>query len=488
MATTSNLRKLLHRKSWEMCQPALSPLVPINTANGSFVVSDKFNLIPNSLAFFVQGASAIYRYDGDEDSWVQLPNSGIAGTFAAGSCGEFRALGAMGGAFNQAATAGGAASLTTNKTIVRSLAGRRIRVIAGTGVGFDGTIVSNTLGANAVITTSGGTFDATTQFQVFSGSLWFFNAGAGAVGFAVYDLATNAWTQRSVAGLPTTFGTEGQLVSTIGSAAFWDASTATAGAASSLTNSGKAWLTNQWANYQIRITAGTGVGQIRTVASNTNQVVTVSTAWTVSPDATSAYRFEGNEDFMYLLGNNAVTMYRFQVSTNTWTTLAPTAARAAAAGAGCSANWIDSAASWALALNGVPNALIQGGSVYKQNGRYLFSFRGGASNALDVYDIAANTWISGLAYGNQNETFTTGSSSFDFGGMIYLQKEATGRIFKFNLDDFVMQSFAANPLAQGTAVAGQKMFILPFQDGATTLSFLYTQRHSAAELFRMLVI
>ena len=224
------------------------------------------------------------------------------------------------------------------------------------------------------------------------------------------------------------------------------------------------------------------------MASNTNQVVTVSTAWTVSPDATSAYRFEGNEDFMYLLGNNAVTMYRFQVSTNTWTTLAPTAARAAAAGAGCSANWIDSAASWALALNGVPNALIQGGSVYKQNGRYLFSFRGGASNALDVYDIAANTWISGLAYGNQNETFTTGSSSFDFGGMIYLQKEATGRIFKFNLDDFVMQSFAANPLAQGTAVAGQKMFILPFQDGATTLSFLYTQRHSAAELFRMLVI
>lgn len=211
MATTFNLRKLLHRKSWERCTPS-----PVNTSAGSFIVSDKFNVIPNSLAYFVQGASAIYRYDGDEDAWLQLPNSGIAGVFGAGACGEFRALGAMGGVFTQTATAGGVSSITTNRTIVRSLAGRRIRVVAGTGVGFDGTIVSNTLGANAVITTSaGGTFDATTQYQIFSGSLWFQNAGAAA-GFGVYDLATNVWTARTATGL--TFGTDGQLISTLSSA------------------------------------------------------------------------------------------------------------------------------------------------------------------------------------------------------------------------------------------------------------------------------
>ena len=193
MATTFNLRKLLHRKSWEMCTPSLGPLSAVNTANGSFMVSDKTNLIPNSLAFFISGVSNIYRYDGDEDSWVQLPNSGLTGTFAAGSCGEFRAMSAMGGVFTQTATGGTTTTIITNKTIVRNISGRRIRVVAGSGVGYDGTIASVQLGANSVITVttpSAVAFDATTQFQVFSGSVWFMNAGTTAVGFGVYDLAT----------------------------------------------------------------------------------------------------------------------------------------------------------------------------------------------------------------------------------------------------------------------------------------------------------
>jgi hypothetical protein len=223
MPTVVNLKKLLHRKAPERCNAA-----PVNTAAGSFVVSDKFDVIPNSLAYLVTGASSIYRYDGDEDSWLQLPNSGLAGVFGPGACGEFRALGAMGGVFTQAATAGGANSITTNDTIVRSLAGRRIRVVAGTGLGFDGTIVSNTIGANAVLTTSGGTFDATTQYQIFSGSLWFQNAGAAA-GFGVYDLATNVWTARTATGV--TFGTDGQLISTLSSAGSFFTGTASAGGA-----------------------------------------------------------------------------------------------------------------------------------------------------------------------------------------------------------------------------------------------------------------
>jgi hypothetical protein len=478
MALVVNLRKLLHRKSWEPCTP-----LPVATVAGSFVVSDKFNLVPNSLAFYVANYSAIYRYDGDEDSWVQLPNSGLAGVFGAGACGEFKALGALGGVFNQTSTGGGVATINTNKTIVRSLAGRRLRVIAGLGLGFDGTVLSNTIGANAVITTSGGTFDATTVFQVFSGSLWVQGAGAAA-GFGVYDLATNAWTAKAATGL--TWGTDGQLVSTIGSAASFLTGTASAGAATTLTDGAEAWQTNQWANYQIRITGGTGAGQIRTVASNTGTVITVSAAWAVNPDATSVYSLEGNGDFFYLLGNNAVTMYRYSVAANTWTTLAPTAARAAAPGAGLTGNWVDSVSSWTLNSNGSPNLLTTGLS--KQNGRYILSFRGAGGNVLDVYDIALNTWLSGLPYGNQFETFTTGSNSFDHDGNVYIQKEATGRIFKFNINDWVMQSFSFNPLPQGAAVVGNKMFMLPYEDGASQIDFLYTMRNTGQELFRMLVI
>jgi hypothetical protein len=490
MATVINLKRILHRKNWEICTPSMGPNnATSGTTAGSFVASDKYNVNAKASAYFVNGPSLIYRYDAEQDGWMQIANSGIAGTYAAGACGEYRGLSAMGGVFTQTATAGGTATLTTNRTIVRNLAGSRLRVIAGTGVGFDGTIVSNTIGANAVITTSGSTvFDATTQYQVYAGSLWYFNPGTTAVGFSVYDVATNAWTARSVTNLPTAWGTAGQLVSTMGSAAVFASGTSTGtNTTTTLNNTGKAWATNQWANYQVRITSGVGAGQIRIISSNTATALTVAAAWTVTPDATSVYAIEGNDDYMYLLGNNAVTLYRFQISTNTWTVLAPTAARAANAAGGCSANWIESVSTWTLNANDSANALTVGSTLLKQNGRYIFSFRGGGSSGLDVYDIAANTWISTIAYGNANETFSAGTSSVDYAGNIYIQRDNTGRILRLELDTFSLQTFSAHAYSQGTTVEGCKMFIIPFVDGATTLPFIYTQVHSSNLLLRSMV-
>lgn len=480
MATTVNLRKLLHPKRWEMRTPS-----PATSVAGAFMVSDKFDLVTGAKAFLVTSATVAYMYEGDEDAWLQIPSGAITGTFGAGACGEFRALSAMGGVFTQTATAGGAGTITTNRTIVRNLAGARLRVVAGTGVGFDGNITSNTLGANSVITLPSGTFDATTQFQIFAGSLWVFVPGAGTVGFSVYDRATNAWTARSVTGIPTTFGTDGQLVSTIGSAATFATGTATAGGATTLTNGAKAWGTNMWANNQVRITAGTGIGQIRTIASNTGTVLTVSAAWTVNPDATSEYAIEGNGDYFYLMGNNAVTLYRFSVSGNSWSTLSPTAARAGAAGAGASANWIDSVTGW---NNETLVNHLQAGTIYRQNGRYIYSFRGGSSNVLDVYDIAANTWISGVAYANQQETFGAGSSSFDLEGKIYIHKESTGRVFVFDVAKNFLSGLSTNVIPQGAVLTGNKMFPLTYTDGAQDVHWIYQLRHTGTELNRLLLV
>ena len=485
MAITIKVKKMLHRKSMEMCTP-----VPVTNAAGHFFCGDRGGLMPQrDCNYLVAGVSAIYNYNADEDAWALLPASGATGTFAAGACGEFRALGAMGGVQDQTATAGTTTTLTTNKTITRNLVGSKIRVISGTGVGYEGTVASNTIGANSVITVtpaSSVAFNSTTVFRVWSGSLWFFNAGTAAVGFSVYDRATNAWTTKSVTNLPTAWGTTGQLVSTESLAGTFETGTSTgSNTTTTLNNTGKSWLVNAYTNYQVRITGGTGIGQIRTIASNTATALTVSVAWTVTPDATSVYAVEGNDDFFYLLGNASTALYKFVVSTNTWSTISPGSARGGVAGAGVTANWVDAVqdTDW----DGATGNLLTTG-VYKQNGRYIYSFRGGAANSLDMYDIAANTWVSAVDYGGRGETFTTGSSSTTFDGNIYIAKEATGRLFKFDVAQHTLGGLTTNLHPQSTATDGGKLLVIPYVDGSTKLPYLYVLQHTRVEMLRMMLV
>jgi len=253
--------------------------------------------------------------------------------------------------------------------------------------------------------------------------------------------------------------------------------TATSGTSTTLTNSAKAWATNQWCNSQVRITAGTGIGQIRTIATNTGTVLTVSAAWTVTPDATSVYAIESNQDHIYLVGNNAVTMYRYSRAANTWTTLAPTTARAAAPAAGASLNWVGKTgdANWALEAD-------------IKDGRYLYSVRGGASTVIDRYDIAGGTagagaWLA-LAYPGATETFTTGSSADWSGRYIYIRKDATNRFFKFSVRGNYMEALATNLYADGAAVLGCKIWVKDY-DGTDTLKWLYSLRNTGTELHRL---
>lgn len=65
--------------------------------------------------------------------------------------------------------------------------------------------------------------------------------------------------------------------------------TATAGAAATITDTSKAFTTNQWVGGTITLTGGTGSGQTRTVSSNTGTVITVSPAWSPIPAAGTTY-------------------------------------------------------------------------------------------------------------------------------------------------------------------------------------------------------
>lgn len=66
-------------------------------------------------------------------------------------------------------------------------------------------------------------------------------------------------------------------------------------ATSSTLTSAQTWAVNDLVNYQIKIIAGTGKNQVRTISSNTSTQVTVSAIWSITPDATSIFAIYGGE-------------------------------------------------------------------------------------------------------------------------------------------------------------------------------------------------
>lgn len=83
-------------------------------------------------------------------------------------------------------------------------------------------------------------------------------------------------------------------------------SIATAGSATTLTDSTQAWSTDENAGRTVRINGGTGAGQERNITSNTATVLTVPT-WGTTPDTTSEFVIFTGVREMALLPYNAAT-------------------------------------------------------------------------------------------------------------------------------------------------------------------------------------
>jgi hypothetical protein len=476
MPTTNGNRKILDLKRWEFCAPS-----PVASVAGSFIVSSRHFRQQQML---ITGNAAAAVYNPSEDGWVNLPSPALAGTFGAGASGTAGAwsTGATVGVASLTATAGTTSTITTNQTLARDLRGYKILIMAGPNNGLALEIVSNTIGTNAVITvaTQANAFSASTVYRLLTPRFYVVGAGTLAAGsFRVYDYATNTWTTLSQTGLPASLATDGKLIATpsIVDGVFksFATGTATSATATTLVQTGKTWAASQWINSQVRITGGTGAGQIRTITANTADSLTVAT-WTTTPDATSTYDISGNDNFLYYIGNNAVTMYRYDIAANTWATLSPGVARGGAPGAGMSGHWVHSApeADW-----NAESAII--------NGRYIYSFRGAAGALLDRYDIAGNTWAA-VTYSPSTETFTTGTKYALHNGTLYVQKEATGRWFAYDFARSEMFPWSTMLYPQGAALLGDTAFDVIYKDGATDVYYVYMLLNTSTVLLRQMVI
>lgn len=67
-----------------------------------------------------------------------------------------------------------------------------------------------------------------------------------------------------------------------------------------LNDSTESWAANRWDNYAVRILAGKGAGQLRTIVSNSSTTLTLAKAWSVLPDETSIYSIQGDSEQMYI--------------------------------------------------------------------------------------------------------------------------------------------------------------------------------------------
>ena len=475
MATTNGNRKLLDLKRWEQLSPA-----PNATQAGAFIASSRHF---RQQQLYVRALSEAYLYSPFEDGWITIPSPALAGTFGAGAAGVASSFGAGAAvASSLTATGGTTSTIITNQTLARSLAGYKVHILSGPNAGVTLDIVSNTVGTNATITvaTQASAFTASTVYRLCTPVWYVLGAGTLASGsFKKYDFATNTWVTLAHAGLAATLGTDGKLISTPSflnnDYKVFATGTATSATGTTLVNSGKAWATNQWANSQVRIVSGTGAGQIRSITSNTGTTLTVPT-WTTTPDATSVYNIEGNDDYLYYMGNNAVTLYRYSITSNTWSTLSPTAARAGAAVAGMSAHWVYGVTNAAWTAE---NAII--------NGQRIYSFRGNGA-LLDYYDIALNTWVSGVIYSPAVESFGSGSKYTYLNDKIYIQINNNNRWFEYDIPTQNMMGWTTMPVVQSTGVVGDTAFDATYYDGATEINYVYMLLNTSTLMYRQMVI
>lgn len=482
MATITNgLKKTVNPKMWEFV--GINPFS--SNTSGSFVTGEYSPYIKdNDLYYVVNGAGSIYRYSASENAYLLNVASGIAGTFTAGAAGETMSYGCPGGEILLTATGGTTTTIVTNKTLAENCVGSKIKIIQGPNAGNEYTIAYNSVGANATIVLSEAAplaFNTSTKFHIMTGSMWFFCPSTTQSGFAVFDVATNAWTQRSMSPI-TTYGTDAQLLKQHNSHDNYVSGDVVSATSTSITVSGLTGVGYDWTNYEVVIVSGTGAGQYRRITAGGATSNWTTAAWTVIPDATSKYCVKGDRHALYLCGNGSVNMYKYDISTNTWALIAPTTVRTGALIAGGSADIIKDVPDWAIPV-------VSTGKVGGQNARFIYSFRGGSSAVLDLYDIAANKWINDVTFGARGVIVESGSCAVTDGRYIYIMHTTTGRYTRFDAVENTLKPFAHQMYPQVTATTGDKMFVVKVvADDGTALTWLYSYLHSLNTLYRMLII
>lgn len=282
------------------------------------------------------------------------------------------------------------------------------------------------------------------------------------------------------------------------------------GSATTITDSTKAWVTNQWVGYKLRVICGTGFdkGEIAITASTATTLVTAALGFTT--DTTTKYEIM---DSFGVATSTFGTTTTIIDSTKNWAVnqWAGKSVRVSA-GAGQSVEVIcasNTATTLTVGTITQPTATtmysILGNHVRQvgtqimwnfgqtlNKGKFLYVSRGGTSstagtNTIDVYDITKNRWDFCMAVSPQSELFTIATQwSYDNGDRIYFSNAAaaSSRVGYIDLNTKRVFSSGQAPYAHGAGVQGNRMDIVETVDG---LKYLYLMRQTGAEYWRVLI-
>lgn len=162
----------------------------------------------------------------------------------------------------------------------------------------------------------------TSKVIIQTGTIWLLSSSTagGLFTLQMYDIANDVWkTKTANAGLFTAaIGTDFSIERTGALGGAYVSGIATAGTTRTLTDSSKSMEIDAYANYQIRITGGTGMGQRQRIISNGANYFEVAKKWTTSPDATSRYSVFSDTDNIYFTGNGNSSMLKYSVEADIW--------------------------------------------------------------------------------------------------------------------------------------------------------------------------
>lgn len=282
---------------------------------------------------------------------------------------------------------------------------------------------------------------------------------------------------------------------------------ATGGSTTTLVDSTKNWVVNQWAGYLFKVEAGTGFASGRiSIISNTATTLTFS-AQAFTPDATTKYEIA---DSWGLTSAGSTTTLTESTSKN-WTANQWAGKRVRLTGGtgtgleyaitSSTNNQLTFALSTApdtttpyCILGAAPRSTgieliyVWGGSDATKKGRYMYCARGGATPYIDIFDVTTGRWTYNQPFSPQSVTFSTGTwYAYDGVDTLYIGVgvgSSIARIYALNVNTAKIVAMGQTVQLGGNVHIGNFMEVLSSPDG---VQYLYVLGNTSTAMSRAMV-